>query len=82
MGIIKLYYTDRIFVDSLQKVVKQEQAMLELNEEQMKAKLLFLPTISLVDKRTAERLAQNICKFGFVVENGSKVGVGYSLEIK
>lgn len=79
MPVIKLFFKDEAFVESSE--FGGETAVLELDEERKKAKLLFVPNTSMIDRRKAERSAQSICKIGHVLPTGKRVGVGYNLDI-
>lgn len=45
------------------------------------AKLSFSGETGLIARRTASRQAESICKSGFLMKSGERVGVGMTLEI-
>ena len=81
MVVTQLYFAEKEFLESLRNVVSDEKAVLELDDEQNKAKLRFIPTTSIVDKKIAERLALSICRSGFLLQNGERIGTGFDLDI-
>ena len=82
MGTIILFFINSMFVESKYNVVGGEQALLELDIEKKIAMLSFMQDTNLIVKKTAERLAHNICKSGFLLESGERIGTGYILQIK
>lgn len=82
MAVVKLFYREEKFIERLEPGMTGEKGVLVLDDERKTATMYFVPTATLVEKRTAERLAQNICKVGFVLKNGVRIGVGNILEIK
>ncbi len=77
-----LYFTEREFLESLKNIVSDEKALLELDDDKKLAKLTFVPATSIIDKKIAERLAQSICRSGFLLANGERIGSGFELDIK
>ena len=81
-GFVNLIYVDtewRMFQrgDSYDKAV----AKLTLERTSMIGKLTFNKYANLIDRRSAQRIAQSICKFGFELPDKSRVGVNYRLEM-
>ncbi len=58
-----------------------EIAILEFDEFKKKAKLLFVPKTSVIERRKAERSAKSLMKIGYMSKEGKRIGVGYDLEI-
>ena len=81
-NIVKLLYKDKIFVEpDSEQDTAGAIAVLEINESTGKAVLTFTPDAGLIDKRTSQRQAQSICKTGFTISNGKRVGVHCELTI-
>lgn len=57
-----------------------EEAVLEINESTGKATLTFNEGSGLIAQRTAGRQARGICKGGFLLSNGHRVGLNCDLE--
>ena len=55
-------------------------AVLILDEATESAKLEFSPGTGLILRRTARRQAESICKSGFLLSNGKRIGLGFKLE--
>jgi len=79
MADFKLFFKDDEFVEDAG--LGGEIAVLEFDEYKKKAKLLFVPNVSMIGRRKAERQAQSLIRIGYVVEAGKRIGVGYDLEI-
>ena len=45
------------------------------------ARLTFMEGVGLITRRTASRQAESVCKSGFLLKSGERVGVGLTLEI-
>ncbi len=58
------------------------EAYLDLDEQSQIATLSFAPDAGLVTKRMAGRQARGICKTGFQLRNGARIGVGFNLEVQ
>ena len=82
MTIVELFYKDKEFIEPKKLVLGGESAKLEFDKDKIHAVLSFSPTINIIDKKIAERLAQSICKSGFLLESGERIGIGYTLEIR
>lgn len=80
MTITKLFYRDEEFIEELEPGMTGEKAVLELDDRNKKATLLFVPTASMVERKIAQRQAQSICRIGYVLKSGVRVAVGYSFE--
>lgn len=78
---VKLVYYDKLFHESSGKD-ESAVAILEINESARTAKLSFLPDATLIAKRTAMRQANGICKTGFLLKNGQRIGTGSTLEVE
>ena len=68
--IVKLYYVDGEF----RELGGNEDALLEINESTKTATLSFTEGTGLVTQRTAGRQARSICKSGFMLKEGFRVG--------
>lgn len=55
-------------------------AKLELNDNG-KAELTFSPGVGLITKRKASRQAESVCRSGFLLASGERVGSGLSLDV-
>lgn len=80
-GIIKLLYDhgSREFVEKGEK----DEAVLEINESAQTATLTFAEGSGLILQRTASRQARSICKSGFLLSSGQRVGQNCELrEVK
>ena len=78
-SIYKLYYVNGEFSE----VGGSEQATLEINEATRSATLTFAEGSSLITQRTAGRVARGICKSGYLVKAGYRVGIKCDLhEVK
>ncbi|MFX0183727.1 MAG: hypothetical protein ACFE95_11645 [Candidatus Hodarchaeota archaeon] len=80
-GIIKLYYdhNSREFSEKGEK----DEAVLEINEGAKIATLIFSEGSGLILQRTAARQARGICKSGFMLKAGYRVGLNCELsEVK
>ena len=81
MPVTKLLYKEKIFVEPEKNDTTGAIAVLELNDETKKAILTFTPETGLIDRRTSQRQAQGICKSGFLLQGGQRVGIGCALEV-
>ena len=80
---IKLSFNnkEKMFIEGKANMGKEEViAFLTIDPVNNNAKLIFTAETSIVDKRTAERQATSICKTGFLMHDGRRVGMGCSLE--
>ena len=79
---VKLIYRDKIFAEP-----KNDEdtvgaiAVLDINPSTHVATLTYTPDAGLIDKRTSQRQAQSICKTGFQLESGKRVGTGCELQV-
>ncbi|MCY3413548.1 MAG: hypothetical protein INQ03_18040 [Candidatus Heimdallarchaeota archaeon] len=58
----------------------EASAHLEINEQGI-AKLTFSADAGLIIRRTASRQAESVCKSGFLLTTGKRVGTGAKLEV-
>ncbi len=72
----KLYYVDGEFSE----LGGNEKAILEINEGTKTAVLTFMEGSSLILQRTAGRVARGICKSGYLVKAGFRVGLKCDLQ--
>ncbi|MFW9995756.1 MAG: hypothetical protein ACFFD4_27200 [Candidatus Odinarchaeota archaeon] len=73
---VRLTYKDKNFIEG----AAEGEAYLDIDEEKGVATLSFAPSASLITKRTAGRQARGICKTGFQLKNGHRVGVNCNLQ--
>ncbi|MHA2248919.1 MAG: hypothetical protein ACXAD7_01090 [Candidatus Kariarchaeaceae archaeon] len=78
----KLLFIDGEFAE-LNKTGKEETAMLEIIPDGSSgtSRLTFSPGAGLIARRTASRQAENVCKSGFLLGSGERIGIGTKLEI-
>ena len=82
MTVIKLYFKDNEFEEeTVMQATGTEQAVLEINTETKQAQLEFKGVITFVSKKVAERQSLSICKSGFLLQSGERVGIGCNLII-
>ena len=74
---VKLVYKDKSF----QETSADGEAFLDIDNDKGVAILSFAPSASLIAKRTAGRQARGICKTGFMLKNGHRIGVNCRLDI-
>lgn len=67
---VKLYFVDKEF----RELGGNEDAVLEINESTRTATLTFVPGTGLIAQRTAGRQARGICKTGYQLKSGYRVG--------
>jgi hypothetical protein len=67
---VKLYFVDKEF----RELGGNEEAVLEINDSTKTAILTFAEGTSLIAQRTAGRQARGICKSGFLLKAGYRVG--------
>lgn len=75
----KLSFIDGEFVEGEKKSGKI-LGTLELDPSG-KAKLSFSPEANLIVRRTATRQAESVCRSGFLLKSGERVGTGHELEV-
>ncbi|MFX1246884.1 MAG: hypothetical protein ACFFB2_14835 [Promethearchaeota archaeon] len=68
--IVKLYYVDGEF----RELGGNEEAVLEIDESKQMATISFTEGTGLITQRTAGRQARGICKTGFLLKSGYRVG--------
>ncbi len=75
--LVKLYFVDMRFTENTTS--EDIKATLILDETNKVAKLEFTADANLVVRRAARRQAENICRSGWTLSNGMKVGRGFEL---
>jgi len=75
--LVKLVYKDKTFQESS----ADGEAFLDIDSDKGIAVLSFSPNATLITKRTAGRQARGICKTGFLLKNGLRVGINCRLDI-
>lgn len=73
---VRLIFKDRNFSEGREQT---GDATLILDEATSTGKLEYSST-SLIIRRTARRQAESICKSGFLLSNGKRIGLGFKLE--
>ncbi|MFW9927984.1 MAG: hypothetical protein ACFFD1_01175 [Candidatus Thorarchaeota archaeon] len=73
----KLIFKDKLFIEG---EAADSTAVLTIDESNLKATLSYSSTANLVDRRTALRQAQSICKTGFLLSDGKRIGKDCKLE--
>jgi len=82
MPVIKLFYKDKEYIEERKlQLPGSEQAILVIKQDEKIAELIFTPEITFVDRKVAERQAQSICKSGFLLESGERIGIGCTLVV-
>ena len=76
MHVIKLYFKDKNFIESVGKEIEGADAILQINEEEKEALLIFTRGASLIGKRMAQRQAENICRSGYILKSGERIAKG------
>lgn len=69
------------YVHDYWQVTGTEQAVLEINSVMKQAQLMFKEEITFVGKEVAERQSLSICKSGFLLQSGERIGIGCDLTI-
>lgn len=80
-NIIQLYYNHDTR-DFNQKQPQNPEAVLRLDIANNIASLSFTENAGLIARRTAERQARGICKTGFVMTNGARIGVKFDMKVE
>lgn len=82
-GIISLVYIDSQFVEMKRgEDYPNYVATLKLDQTSRTAFLRFNKQSNPLDKRSAQRLAHSVVKFGFELPDATRIGLNYSLEIE
>ncbi|MHA1989904.1 MAG: hypothetical protein ACW981_04055 [Candidatus Hodarchaeales archaeon] len=77
---INLVYKEGNFHESKGAIkVGDYASFLSVDETEGKTTLIYSRNVSLVDKRTALRQANSICRSGFLLGNGRRIGMGCEL---
>ena len=77
-----LLYKETQFHETLPDVVnKNDLAVLELNNESYVGTLFLNQNIGTIDRLTAHRIANSICKTGFLFEDNQRIGTRFTLQI-
>ncbi len=73
---VRLVFKNRTFSEGREET---GDAVLILEESTQSGKLEYSPDAGLVLRRTARRQAESICKTGFLLATGKRLGAGFSL---
>lgn len=73
---VRLIFKDRSFSEGREEA---GDAVLILDETTNTAKLEYSPDAGLIIRRTARRQADSIIRSGFLLANGKRIGLGFSL---
>ena len=80
---VTLVFVDKTFKDpNREENIVEALATLEIDEEGKSAVLVFSPLATMVDRLIAKRQAHAICRSGFLLANGKRIGMKCSLEIR
>ncbi|MHA1975421.1 MAG: hypothetical protein ACW98F_09620 [Candidatus Hodarchaeales archaeon] len=74
---VRLIFKNRTFSEGREE---SGDAVLILDEVTQSGKLEYSPDVGLVMRRTARRQAESICKSGFLLRSGKRIGLGFKLE--
>lgn len=74
---VRLIFKNRTFSEGREE---SGDAVLILDEATQTGKLEYSPDVGLVMRRTARRQAESICKSGFLLGSGKRLGIGFKLE--
>ena len=78
---IKLVFKEGTFHESKGTIKSGDyEAFLSIDESELKTILVYSRDISLISKKNALRQANSICKSGFLLTNGRRIGIGCILE--
>ena len=73
---VRLVFKNRSFTEGREEA---GDAVLILDEATQSGKLEYSPDIGLVLRRTARRQAESICRSGFQLATGKRIGAGFTL---
>ncbi|MFW9778402.1 MAG: hypothetical protein ACFFE8_06060 [Candidatus Heimdallarchaeota archaeon] len=76
---LRLIFKDGEFTEVRER---SGDAILHLDEVTQSAKLEYSEGTGLVLRRTARRQAENICKSGYQLKNGLRIGAGFDLVVE
>ena len=74
---VRLIFKNRTFSEGREE---SGDAVLILDEATLTGKLEYSPDAGLIMRRTARRQAESICKSGFLLGSGKRIGLGFKLE--
>ena len=74
---VRLVFKSNAFTEGREE---SGEAVLNLDEVTQTGKLEYSPEIGLILRRTARRQAESICKSGFLLATGKRVGAGFTLQ--
>ena len=74
---VRLVFKNRKFTEGREET---GEAVLIIDEATQTAKLEYSIDAGLILRRTARRQAESICKSGYLLANGKRIGSGYSLQ--
>ncbi|MFX0172439.1 MAG: hypothetical protein ACFE9L_11000 [Candidatus Hodarchaeota archaeon] len=74
---VRLVFKNRVFTEGREE---SGEAVLILDEATKSAKIEYSPEVGLVLRRTARRQAESICRSGFLLATGKRIGAGFILE--
>lgn len=77
-----LEYEETVFVEVPENSLRKDAlAILELQKDEQQAILFLHPNVGTIDRLTALRLANSICRSGFQFEDNERLGTGFTLQI-
>ncbi len=74
---VRLVFKNRKFTEGREET---GEAVLNLDEATQTATLEYSPDAGLIIRRTARRQAESICKSGFLLATGKRIGSGFTLQ--
>jgi hypothetical protein len=76
-NMVRLVFKNKSFSEGREEV---GDAVLIIEEARQSAKLEYSPDAGLVLRRTARRQAESICRSGFLLATGKRIGAGFTLK--
>jgi len=73
---VRLVFKNKTFTEGREEA---GDAVLFLDEATQSGKLEYSPEAGLILRRTARRQAESICKSGFLLATGKRIGAGFTL---
>ncbi len=74
---VRLVFKNRTFSEGREE---NGEAVLILDEATQSGKIEYSPDAGLIIRRTARRQAESICRSGFLLATGKRIGQGFTLQ--
>lgn len=74
---VRLVFKNRTFSEGREE---NGEAVLILDEATQSGKLEYSPEAGLIIRRTARRQAESICRTGYLLATGKRIGAGFTLQ--